>query len=120
MEGVVFSGFFFVMFLLLVPAQILWIFMLIEVCKTPDPQYRAAGTEKVTWIVVVAVAGIIGALVWFFAKRKEVLAAVGPAAVLPVPAAGWYLEPDGRTLRWWDGVMWTEHRSQSPGGSSLN
>lgn len=117
MEGLVVSSFMFLVFLLVVPMQILWIFMLIEVCRLPDAQFRAAGTEKVTWIVVVAIVGFIGALIWFFAKRKEVLAAAGAVPMLPVPAPGWYLEPDGRTLRWWDGVTWTDHRQPSPGGS---
>lgn len=28
-----------------------------------------------------------------------------------LPAAGWYADPEGRGLRWWDGHGWTEHRS---------
>ena len=117
MEGLFFSSFFFLMFLILIPAQVLWIFMLIEVCRLPDAQYRAAATEKVTWVVIVAVVGFIGALIWFFAKRKEVLAAAGAVPAMTAPAPGWYLEPDGRSLRWWDGVTWTEHRQSAPGGS---
>jgi len=28
----------------------------------------------------------------------------------PLPAAGWYADPSGRTrLRWWDGARWTDH-----------
>jgi len=27
------------------------------------------------------------------------------------PAAGWYQDPQGAGLRWWDGQAWTEHRA---------
>ena len=27
----------------------------------------------------------------------------------PPPPAGWFPDPDGRGLRWWDGERWTEH-----------
>jgi len=46
------------------------------------------------------------------------------------PPAGWYRDPEGSGLRWWDGARWTEHRrlsswtqlsaeSQPPPGGSL-
>lgn len=106
--------------LITIPLQVVWILMIIEVCRLPDGQYRAVGTEKVTWVIVVAVCGFVGALVWYFSKRAEVLAAAGAVAAW-VPA-GWYLEPDGVSLRWWDGVRWTEHRSAPapPSGATLN
>ena len=32
-----------------------------------------------------------------------------------MPPAGWYNDPEGDGLRWWDGSQWTEHRRlQSP------
>ena len=31
------------------------------------------------------------------------------------PPAGWYEDPGGSGLRWWDGVQWTEHRCLSGG-----
>jgi len=27
----------------------------------------------------------------------------------PPPPPGWYQDPTGPGLRWWDGVRWTEH-----------
>ena len=27
----------------------------------------------------------------------------------PLPAPGWYQDPSGPGLRWWDGTRWTEH-----------
>ena len=28
----------------------------------------------------------------------------------PPPPPGWYQDPSGPGLRWWDGVRWTEHQ----------
>ena len=36
------------------------------------------------------------------------------------PAAGWYPDPESRTsLRWWDGLDWTNIRRPPPLGSEL-
>jgi hypothetical protein len=100
---------------LVIAMQVLWIVMLIEVCRLPEQQFVAAGTERITWVIVIALLGFLGALAWCFSKRRAVLDAEGfvPAAVAPaaphVPA-GWYAEPGGTSLRWWDGVRWSEHR----------
>ncbi len=33
------------------------------------------------------------------------------------PAAGWYPNPQGQGLRWWDGSAWTEHtHEEAPAG----
>ncbi len=91
---------------------VFWIVKLVEVLRIPDHQYQAAGTEQLTWVLVVVLAGIVGALIWQFAKRSDVLAAAGWP---PPPPAGWYPEPGGQALRWWDGTGWTEHRHLPPG-----
>ena len=31
----------------------LWIWGIVDVCRLPDHQFRAAGTEKVMWVIVV-------------------------------------------------------------------
>jgi len=90
---------------------VLWLVAVVEVAKTPDWQFRAIGSEKVVWLIVVIFLGIIGALVWWLAKRSEVLAATGR---IPAPPPGWYPEPGTGSVRWWDGVRWTEARHFPP------
>jgi Protein of unknown function (DUF2510). len=103
--------FFFGFFGLMILGFVFWVIKLIEVAGIPDHQYRAAHTEKLTWVLVVALAGWIGALVWQLAKRNDVLAMAG---VQPPPPAGWYPEPGTPGMRWWDGTRWTEHRHSGP------
>jgi hypothetical protein len=98
--------------LLSVAATVFWIVKIIEVARIPEHQYRATGTEKLTWLLVVALAQAIGALIWHFARRGDVLAAEGRAPLAP---PGWYAEGAGGGLRWWDGTAWTEHRHGPPG-----
>lgn len=113
--GGVFMVLFFLLFFAVgVAAFVFWLLKLIEVVRLPEHQYQAAGTEKVTWILVVVLAGVIGALVWHFAKRGDVLAAAGRP---PSPPPGWYPEPGTPVLRWWDGTRWTEDRHRPPGAS---
>jgi hypothetical protein len=44
-----------------------------------------------------------------FPQKKE---ATVPSTTPPpkLPPAGWYPDPEGSTLRWWDGERWTDHR----------
>lgn len=95
-----------------VAALVFWILKIVEVAQLPEHQYQAAGTDKLPWVLVVVLAGVIGAIVWQLAKRKEVLAAAG---WFPASPPGWYPEPGGQALRWWDGAQWTEHRHAPPG-----
>jgi|BarGraNGADG00212_1021973.scaffolds.fasta_scaffold65955_2 hypothetical protein len=94
-----------------------WIVALVQVARIPDYQYRAAGTDKTVWVLVVALVGIIGALVWTFAKRRDVLAAQG---LIPAPPPGWYPEVGTGALRWWDGAFWSDVRHVPPPPRSVN
>jgi hypothetical protein len=77
------EGLFVVLFLIIWVAMlavatgglVLWIMALIEVVRYPDQVYRAAGTEKTTWVLVVVLVGSIGALIYWFGPRKRLKAA---------------------------------------------
>ncbi len=68
---VLFGIFFMLFFALWLASLIYWIVAIVEVARIPDHQFRAAGTEKLVWILVVVLAGIVGALVWRFVKRAR-------------------------------------------------
>jgi hypothetical protein len=86
-----------------VGGTILWIVALVEILRIPDHEFRVARTEKVMWVLVVALASWIGALIWYFTVRRSVLAAAGQ---VPPPPPGWYPEPATGAWRWWDGRDW--------------
>lgn len=102
-------GFFIFFFLgfwaVLLTGFVWWIMTIVEVARIPEHQYRAAATEKLTWVLIVILAGFIGTIVWYVAKRRQVLAARG---AIPPPPAGWYPDPVSGTMRWWDGHRWVD------------
>ncbi|MGH9278974.1 MAG: hypothetical protein ACRD12_12825, partial [Acidimicrobiales bacterium] len=76
--GDVIAGLFVLVFVALwLAALVFWIMTIIEVVKIQDDQYKAAGTDKIVWVLIVILAGVIGALIWRFVKRNDVLAATG-------------------------------------------
>jgi hypothetical protein len=56
---------------------VFWIVRLVEICRIPADTYRAGGSEKVIWIVVVVLGGVLGALAWHFSRRHRVLTSTG-------------------------------------------
>ncbi len=68
------GGFFFLFFFgVWIFGFVFWVLKIVEVARIPEQQFRAAQSEKVTWVLIVVLAGLIGALVWQFAKRDAVL-----------------------------------------------
>ena len=104
------SALFLIIVAFWIAALVFWVMKIIEVARIPEAQYRAAGTDKTLWILVVVLAQLIGALIWQFAKRSDVLAVAGR---VPNPPPGWYADGTGG-MRWWDGLMWSEQRHVPP------
>jgi hypothetical protein len=77
MAAAAFGVFFLAFFAAMIAGLVFWIMKIVEVAQIPDAQYRAAGTDKTVWVLVVVLLGWIGALIWQFAKRDEVLRARG-------------------------------------------
>ncbi len=83
--------FFLIFFAAMIAGLVFWIMKIVEVAGIPEQQYRAAGTDKTVWVLVVVLVGWVGALIWQFAKREDVLRARG---LVPPPygfggAPGW-------------------------------
>ncbi|MGB3340539.1 MAG: PLDc N-terminal domain-containing protein [bacterium] len=54
-------------------ATIFWVWMIIDVAKN-EPEN---GNDKVMWILVVVLAGVIGAAVYYFVRRPERMSKFG-------------------------------------------
>ncbi len=54
-------------------ATAFWVWMLID-CAVKEP---SEGNEKVVWVIIIALASWIGALIYFFARRPERIALYG-------------------------------------------
>ncbi len=114
--GIAFGLFFLLIFVVAIGGNVLWIYALVEVAKVPEPAFRTTNREKTNWILVVALGGLVGALVWWFGPRQEVKAAalavpIRPPYSMAGPPPGWYPDPSGRPGQcWWDGAGWTGHR----------
>ena len=96
----------------------LWIWALVDVSKKPEHAFRMVGRDKTNWILVVALAQVIGALIWRFGSARDQVKAYaatnpyGPPVMGPPP--GWYPDPSGAPgVAWWDGRAWTGHRQGS-------
>ena len=55
--------------LLLLAAIGFWIWSLVDAIRVPNDSYRAG--SKVVWVLVIALTGFIGSIVYFFAGRPR-------------------------------------------------
>jgi hypothetical protein len=55
--------------LLLLAAIGFWIWSLVDAIRVPDESFRAG--NKVVWVVVIAVTGFLGSVVYLFAGRPR-------------------------------------------------
>lgn len=69
-----FIGIYLVFFALAIGGLVFWVIMLIDVAKRPAwqfPDARPDSQNKVVWILLVALAGWIGALIYYFMIYKK-------------------------------------------------
>lgn len=84
--------FYALVFALSIGGFVLWIWMLIDAATRPEWQYpdaRPGGNTKVVWILVVAIGGLIGAVVYYFMVRRK----MGKAGSSAPPPPWWYWPP---------------------------
>ncbi len=65
--GLIFIFFWFLFIVAVIAGFVFWIFMLIDVAKRNFKEQN----EKIVWILVVALVGIIGALIYYFVVKKK-------------------------------------------------
>ena len=56
-------------------ATAFWVWPSAEVHRIPEHQFRAAGTDKFMWKIIVVYLPIAGGIIWLCTKRSDVLAA---------------------------------------------
>ena len=79
---------------------------LYDASRYPEHAWRAVGSDRSAWQLVIFFGGTIGTLIYLASVRPRLRQV--PLA-LPTPA-GWYPDPSGAALvRWYDGAGWTHH-----------
>jgi Phospholipase_D-nuclease N-terminal len=89
-----------------IAAFVYWLFAMVEVLRIPSWQFYEAGSNKIVWVCIVFFLEVIGALLWLFLRRDDVLSVEDWSD--EDPPADWYMDDDTGALRWWDGVDWTD------------
>lgn len=88
MDVGVFTLLFVTIFALAIGATVFWVIYLVEVVKTPEAQWKAAGENQVLHLVLMLVLGIIGTIIYVVSARPK-LQQVGP------PPPGYGYQPPG-------------------------
>lgn len=96
-------GFLALSFLLLIGVSI---YAIVDVASRSDREFKAIGSERTTWLLLVLFVTVPAAIAYLVGVRPRLLAA--PPVPLALP--GWYPDPTVPTyLRYHDGVSWTVH-----------
>jgi hypothetical protein len=56
---------------LLLVAAALWIWSLVDALRISDQRWAAAGENKVLWVILIVVLGIVGSLLYAVMPRKK-------------------------------------------------
>ena len=114
--GAGFAVFILIVVVIGVGSMALWVWGIIDAASRPDWVFERARSSKVLWIVLIAVLGVIAAVVYLLAVRPRLISVQESGQVLgwghggayPGTPAGWYGDPSGRhRMRYWNGVAWT-------------
>lgn len=82
------------------------IYAIVDVASRSDREFKAIGSERTTWLLLVLFVTVPAAIAYLVGVRPRLLAA--PPVPLALP--GWYPDPTVPTyLRYHDGVSWTVH-----------
>jgi hypothetical protein len=64
---------------LLLVATATWIWSLVDALRIPDQRWAAAGENKVLWVVLIVVLGLLGSLLYVLMPRKKLASPAGSA-----------------------------------------
>lgn len=70
-SGIFIIGIWLVMLLLGLGSVVFWIYTLVEVVKIPEPVWQHTRDDKIVWVLVIALLGWLGALVYWIAVRGK-------------------------------------------------
>jgi hypothetical protein len=84
-DGAGFAAFFIVIGIIGIGGLILWIMALVDAVGVPDDAMYRAGT-KVTWVLVIVLTGIIGAIIYYAVGRPSREARASAATRAPAYA----------------------------------
>jgi hypothetical protein len=71
-----------------IAAFVVWIWTLIDAIQVPDDSMFRAG-NKLIWVLVIVVGGIIGSIVYLAVGRPSDSSATPPSRAVPPPPSGW-------------------------------
>ena len=67
--GIFFLGIWLLMALIGVASLVFWIYTLVEVVRTPELVWRQTRDNQLVWVLVIALLGWLGALVYWIVAR---------------------------------------------------